>query len=111
MISVQQLLPETRASADYSDTVAAAVASGLGRAVHTPPHTRDLQPLGSVFPQQTGGESEVRLPQLLCWIELKDQWGLCCSLLHNFLVHWGQFAGLFVLGETLESFGEFRMTE
>lgn len=44
MISVQQLLSETCIFADYSDTVAAAVAPGPGRAVYIPPRTRESVP-------------------------------------------------------------------
>lgn len=36
MISIQQLLPETHISANYSDTVAAAVAPSPGRAMYIP---------------------------------------------------------------------------
>lgn len=44
-MTIQQLLPETHVSANYSVT---AVAPDLGRATYIPPHTRDLQPLENV---------------------------------------------------------------
>lgn len=71
MISVQQLLPETHVSADYSDTVAAAVGSGPGRAMYIPPCTRGPAAPVMCVPEPTGWESKVQLPQLLCCIEPK----------------------------------------
>lgn len=45
LISVQQLLPETQASAHSSGTAAASVAPGSARATHIPCQTREMKPL------------------------------------------------------------------
>lgn len=71
MISVQQLLSETRIFADYSDTVAAAVAPGPGRAVYIPPRTRDLQPLESVPRSKLVGSP--RYNSLSCYAGLSQR--------------------------------------